>query len=199
MIEPEKRRRYDVVAALAFLGLGFAVIIAALGMPLSGTYAGAPIYWYTSPAFFPLILGVLLMFCAAASLRTAVAAGGAKGLGAFLAKEIGAIAAGVAGRRAAFATLLLAGYVTLLSLHPFGRLGELLGRIPGIYSLTTRFLVEPEGANYVVSSALSLSAMFWAFHGRRPVWMATFALLASWAVGWAFAEKLYAPLPWLDW
>ncbi len=199
MIEPRKLRRYDVVAALAFLALGAAVIIGSLGMPLSGTYAGAPIYWYTSPAFFPLTLGAVLMLCAAASLRTAVAAGGARELGAFLSREIREMAGGVAGRRVAFAALLLAGYVALLSLHPFGVVGDWLQRVPGIYAPATRFLAEPEGANYVISSALFLGAMIWSFYGRRPVWMAVFAVLVSWAIGWAFAEQLYAPLPWLDW
>lgn len=198
MIEPAKRRRYDVVAALGFLALGAAVILGSLGMPMRGTYAGAPIYWYTSPAFFPLILGALLMLCAAASLRTAVHAGGARNLSAFLAAEADAIVHGAAGRRAAVAASVLVGYVALLSLHPFGFLGDMLARIPGIYAPATRFLAEPEGANYVVSSAVFLGAMFWIFHGRR-LWTALFAVFASWAVGWAFAEKLYAPLPWLDW
>ena len=198
MIEPEKRRRYDVVAALVFLALGAATIVGALGMPMSGTYAGAPLYWYASPAFFPLLLGALLMLCAAASLRAAVAADGARGLGAFLAEEARGAVHCVSCRRGALVLLLLGGYVALLSLHPFGALGDALASVPGVYSPATRFLAEPEGANYVLSSALFLGAMFWIFHGRR-LWTAVFAALASWAVGWAFAEKLYAPLPWLDW
>ena len=197
MMPPEKLRRADLLASSFLILLGAAVIVGGLGMPLSGTYGGRPIYWYTSPAFFPILLGVLLILFSLSVLGRAVRERAHAGILGFLREELEQARGAVTVRRGLLVLGLLAGYIALLAVHPFAFLAPLLERVPGIYSPATRFLAEPEGVNYALSSAIFLlvtTLIFW----RRTVWALVLACGLSWAVAWAFTEKLYAPLPWLD-
>lgn len=202
MLHNDKLREADIVTSVILAGLGVAVIIGAFRMPMGGTYAGMSIAWYTSPGFFPLALGTMLVLCASGVFVR----GWRDGAHRRLQRRLGPILASLPRSRAAWRIVtiwvLLVGYVLGLALHPFAFLARLLEPISG--SPLTVFLMQPEGANYVFSSFVFLALFMYIFHYRprpRRTWttlslMVAMCFLVAWGVGYVFTQHLYSPLPW---
>ncbi len=202
MFQKEKLREADVVTSVLLIALGVAVILGALRMPLSGTYGGLPVTWYSSPAFFPLILGAALIFCCSGVLVRAWLAGGGHRLARSVKKGLSSLPRNRIAQRILLIWGVLLGYILCLGLHPFGGLRGLFEPFGG--ASWAAFLVEPEGTNYVLSSFLFLALFMFLFYRPSPkgwTWrMATLVLgtclLLAWGTGYVFTEHLYSPLPW---
>jgi ABC-type polysaccharide/polyol phosphate export permease len=202
MFEKQKLRDADVVTALLLIALGIAVVLGALEMPLSGTYGGLPVTWYSSPAFFPLVLGTALILCSIGVLVRAWRAGGGRRLGRALGSGLSSLPRNRAAHRILTIWGILLGYVLCLGLHPFAGLGgvfEPLSDAPW-----AAFMIEPEGTNYVISSFLFLAVFMFLFYRPRPKgWTVKTSMLAlgvcllmAWGTGYVFTQHLYSPLPW---
>lgn len=195
MMAPERLRVADLLGGSLLALLGLATVLGSLTMPWTGSYGGQPIYWYTSPAFFPFVLGAGLFLLAGGVVRNAIREGAHRRVGSTLGPMLASSEFKTEWRRGLTILALLAGYVAALALHPFGFLAGPLATIPGIYGSSTRFLIEPEGVNYLLTSVLFLLAAFAVFWKISPS-RALLAVGVCWFVAWAFTEQLYAPLPW---
>lgn len=202
MLSKEKLRRADVVGSLLLIGMGTAVLAGALRMPRQGSYGGIVMEWYTSPAFFPLLLGVLLILCASGVLVRAMADGGHRHLAGEIRRILRSLPTSKIAHRIGAIWALLAGYILCLALHPFAWLSHFMEFRGG--SSLTAVLVEPEGANYVVSSFLFLALFMFVFYlpgvatskWKRAVAILSMSGLVAWGVAYLFTEYLYSPLPW---
>lgn len=199
---PEKDlRKADIVGSTLMAVLGAAVLVGALGMPLSGSHGGSEVHWYTSPAILPLILGVLLVAASAGVFARAVRRGGHKELAATLTAILRGLPRSGAVRRAVLVWVLLGAYILLLALHPFAGLAGIFDRLVFLHS---SFATEPEVANYIPCSTLFLAAFMIFFYYRtapgsrakRAAVVAGLSLGVPWLVAFAFKVYLYAPLPW---
>jgi hypothetical protein len=203
MMPPDQLRCADTVTAPLFILLGLLVVRAGIDMPMSGTYGGRPIAWYTSPGLFPIVIGALLSSISTAIFLRAVVRGGANRLPQHVAAALVDGVASRQSRRAAFVVSCLGIYVALLSFNPFGDLATILEREPRFYGPATRFLLEPDGVNYLVSTMLFLVVLLLAFHrprrpislARRALFVMVFSVVLSWGVAFTFTELLYSPLP----
>lgn len=202
MLRKDKLREADVVTSVILAALGLAVIAGAFGMPMGGTYAGMPIEWYTSPGFFPLALGLMLVICATGVFVRAWRDGAHRRVLGQVGPILATLPQSRRARRIATIWTLLLGYVLCLALHPFAGLAKLFEPISG--SPATVFLVEPEGANYVFSSFLFLALFMYVFYCRPRLgrgWttlslVLVLSLAVAWGVGYVFTQQLYSPLPW---
>ena len=202
MLPNTRLRQADIVTSLILVALGVSVIVGALRMPLRGTYGGVPITWYTSPAFFPALLGALLILCAIGVLVRAIAARGHRRLVHDIGAALSHLPMNTAARRILTIWALLLFYILCLVLHPFGAPSRFLAA-SGQMPLVT-FLREPEGMNYVISSFLFLVLFIFRFYrprGRGWTWTRSTGLLAAcgvvaWGIGYVFTQQLYSPLPW---
>ena len=191
----EQLRVADLLGGSMLALLGAATAAASLTMPWSGSYGGQPIYWYTSPAFFPFLLGVALFLLAGGVARNAIREGAPGRVRRLLAEAAASKETATRMRRGAMILGLLVAYVAALALHLFGFLAAPLATIPGVYGPATRFLVEPEGVSYLLTSLLFLAAAFAVFW-RLSALRLLLALAVCWFVAWSFTEQLFAPLPW---
>lgn len=201
MYQQPKLRQADVVTSVLFITLGIAVILGSLRMPLDGTYGGLPLTWYSSPAFFPLILGAALILCSGGVLARAWLGGGGRRLGQEIRKGVSSLPRNRIAQRILLIWGVLLAYILCLGLHPFGGLGRLFEPFGGTSG--TAFLIEPEGTNYVVSSFLFLALFMFLFFRPRPGWTWTTSMLVlgmclftAWGTGYVFTQHLYSPLPW---
>jgi hypothetical protein len=200
MLPKDKLREADVVSSLMLIALGAAVIIGACRMPMSGTYGGMPIIWYTSPGFFPLALGVLLVLSALAVFVRGCKDGAHRRLRQRIGPMLVALPRSRAARRILTIWLLLVGYVLCLAGHGFAGMARLFEHWSNWRVVA--FMAEPEGANYVMSSFVFLALFMYVFYHRTArnwktlsVVLAVSALVA-WGIGYAFTEHLSSPLPW---
>jgi hypothetical protein len=98
---------------------------------------------------------------------------------------------------------LIGGYIAALALNPFGPLSAPIENLVWAQSRLTRFLTEPDGVNYVLTTFLFLSVLTLAFHrpARGPTtWKCRTLIvgssaLLSWSVSCVFTEILLTPLP----
>lgn len=174
MMEREKLRKADVLAALAFAGLGVVVIASALQMPIGGTYGGVRNPWWASPAMFPLLTGTLLILCSAVVMTRAVREGGHRGLVAFFGRRLRGLPTNAEVQRLWLAALLIGVYVFAL----FGRID--------FYVASGLFLV--------VSMACFYRPQGVSWYRRLAVVLLTGALVPI-AAGWLFRTQLLVPLP----
>lgn len=203
MMPEEKLRKADVVTAAGLVLLGSGVLIGAFRMPMSGTYGGEEVRWYTSPAAFPILVGFLIIAFAVGILARAVRKGAMAGIARYYADGIKGLVHNRAALRVLIIWVLLAGYVSALRLHPFGWVSRVLVRIPFMRWSLTRFCLEPSGANYVLASFVFLTAFIWLFYrpkGRLPdrrygAFIVGLSAVVSFLVGYLFREQLFVPLP----
>jgi hypothetical protein len=203
MMAKSSLRRADVLTAPVFLLLGALVAVAGLRMPHSGTYAGRPITWYTSPGFFPILLGSMLSLCAVGVLWRALREGGQHELMQHLKAAVGRALRSHTARRTLAIVALLAAYVFGIALNPFGPLSESIETKAWTQTQLTRFLTEPDGVNYLLCSLLFLASTMLLFYrpangrwtGKHVGSIVFLAALLSWMVSVVFTELLYTPLP----
>jgi len=62
MIEGEKLRKADIVTSVIIVLFGLWVCFEAFKMPMKDSWGGVMNVWYVSPALFPLIIGLMLIF-----------------------------------------------------------------------------------------------------------------------------------------
>lgn len=204
MMPKENLRKADVVTSIVLVLLGAGIILESTRMPLSGTYGGRPVHWYTSPAFFPMILGALLVLMSVGVFLRAVRDGGHRGLARVVARSMKSLPRSRPARRTLLVWVLVGAYTALLSWHPFAACSGWLESFGRRDSPLVSFLLEPEGINYVLSTTLFLCAFGFSFYlpsspsprWRRGVLLVALSMLFSWAVGYVFTQHLYTPLPW---
>ena len=203
MLPKETLRKADVVTAIVLIALGAAVVVGASQMPMRGTYGGVVSTWYVSPAVFPLIVGGGLIVLAAIILVRAIREGGLEGLGGFIRRGLRGIFVKRTVRRGLATWLWIGVYIAMLALHPFGWVRGGLRRLTFMRSGLTRFCLQAEGVNYVISSFLFLLVfmlMFYRPKDRRPGWkrvmlLAGLSAVMSFLMGYVFSEHLAVPLP----
>ena len=76
-MEEKELRRADFLTSLILVAFGAWVLREAFKMPLRGSYAGVKNVWYVSPALFPIIVGVFIVFLGTLLLVHAIRSGGA--------------------------------------------------------------------------------------------------------------------------
>lgn len=203
MLPQESLRKADVVTSTGLILLGAAVLWGASGMPLSGTYGGDELKWYRSPATFPLLIGGLIIVFALAILLRAVRDGALVNFVGYYRDRFKELPQSRAAWRILTIMALLVAYVAALRLHPLAGISRVLVRIPFLNGPLTRFCLEPEGSNYVLSSFAFLSASILTFYrppdGRRLWIHGAFVIglsaVVSFLVGYIFREQLLVPLP----
>ena len=181
MWEGKALRRADCVSGFGFALLGGGVLYQASKIPMGGTFAGVDNSWYVSPAAFPLLLGVLFIISGACVFIRGVRGGGLPGIAGAFKRALFKLAEPV-GRRGVIVVLLLFAYYGLLRLR----------LVPGW-----------QGQNYIVSSAIFLSAFALCFSRPRdafpklPVILVIIgcAALLAWGVAALFSGPLRVPMP----
>jgi hypothetical protein len=202
MLPQDELREADLYTSAVLAVLGAGVIVGACRMPMGGVYAGMPMAWYTSPGFFPLVLGVLLVAGAVVVFVRSWRSGAHRRLPRRIPAVLVSAAQSPVARRFLIIWVLLLGYVLCLAWHPFAGLSQLFA--PASSSPWTAYLAEPEGANYVIASFAFLVLFMYAFYHRprasrswkRLALVVAIGLLFSWGVGYVFTRHLYSPLPW---
>jgi len=201
MMEKSTLRKADVITSGILIALGLAVIVSSLGMPMSGTHGGVEITWYLSPATFPLIVGALIVVFAVAVLVRAIRGGALDGFREFAARTFAGARSSPVARRAALIVLLMIAYVAFLRLHPFGWTSRGLVRLSFMRTGVTRFLLEPSGINYLISSFAFLAVFINLFYrpeaSRRRRWAIVLGVsfATAFLTGYVFREQLLVPLP----
>lgn len=203
MLDKRSMSKADLVTSLLLVGLGVAVIVGSMRMPMGGQYGGVNNPWYASPAMLPLLVGSTLVLLALLLLVRALGQGALAGLGGVAASAAKGLFTSRGVRRCALVYLLLVLYAGMLYMHPLAGAADVLARMAWLDNRISRFLLYPEGANYVLVSFLFLLSFTWLFYqpgGRRCGWRATagiggLSLLVSLLVGYCFSELLNVPLP----
>jgi hypothetical protein len=203
VLSKEQLPKADVIASICLILLGLAVIWGGTRMPLSGTYGGVVSTWYVSPAAFPILVGGMITLAATLILLRAIRKGALRGLR----EHVGHVAAGLwrrtGVRRTAVVYVWIVAYAAMLGLRPFGWVSGHLQEAYFLNSPLTRFCLEAEGVNYVLSSFVFLAgfiAMFLRPHGKLPrlrhvVMIVCISAVVSFGMGYAFSELLSVPLP----
>jgi hypothetical protein len=203
MLSKEQLPKADVVASICLLLLGAAVIWGGTRMPLSGTYGGVVNTWYVSPAAFPILVGAMIVLSSAWLLARAIRQGALEGLRIYLRDGAAGFWRNTGVRRTALIYIWIVTYTVMLRLHPFGWMTNLLRDRDFFYGRFTRFCLEAEGINYVLSSFVFLTGFIMMFlrpHGKRPGWghlagIVCLSAVMSFGMGYAFSEWLSVPLP----
>jgi hypothetical protein len=203
MFSREQMPKADVIASVCLILLGLAVIWGGTRMPLEGTYGGVVSTWYVSPAAFPMLVGGLITLTATLILVRAIRRGALRGLREHLQGGAAGLWRRTTVRRSAVVYAWIVVYAVMLGLHPFGGVRNCLQGLDFLDSRATRFCLEAEGINYVLSSFVFLAgfiAMFWRPHGKglragHGAIIVCLSAAMSLGMGYAFSELLSVPLP----
>jgi len=174
MIAPDKIRKADFLSAFLFLAISVSLVWGSLLMPLSGTYGGRPIYWYTSPGFVPLLLGLALMVLSLLLLGNAFKQKGQHKVFTFLRDLLIESLRRQYLKKILILWLLVASYIVCLTLHPFASINFIQDWDLGESFPFLILFEEPENFNFVMATFIYLDVfiLFFApFFVRKSFWI----------------------------